>query len=362
MDNLYKGVVLFTVIYFLVYILAFGMRWLFAYPVQGGHFAIAQATSQGSAASFTLLVIEIVIFSAFVIAQMRYKILNRLFMWFKKIFGFRRNSIILTIFILGVVGACGFILSLSSIWQIWIIVEGALLCIFWFILRKFRIRQSMMPSFVLFFLFFVFWEVVLLAAVIIGSSILWAAVIFLYLPIAYASSVLITSRMTALKMNAIAFFSALLFPLFMGSMFTPFWALMLLAAFAVYDLLAVFKTKHMQFLAQKMIALDIPEMFILGDLELAKARIAAAKKGKEVKLKQKDRPLILGGGDAILPSILIVALIYAQLPFLGLLAVFGGIIGIAMNIAVLRRYEKAIPALPLLLVGMASMLVLGLVI
>ena len=113
----------------------------------------------------------------------------------------------------------------------------------------------------------------------------------------------------------------------------------------------------MGFMAKKLVSYNIPEVFIIGDLELAKTRIAELNAGiDKTKIPESIRPLIIGVGDAVLPAVVIAAFVFGKLPIYGLMAAIGASLGIFLNMKVLNKYRSIIPALPLILVGITIMI------
>jgi len=113
----------------------------------------------------------------------------------------------------------------------------------------------------------------------------------------------------------------------------------------------------MGFMAKKLVAYNIPEVFIIGDIELAKARIAKLNDGiDKTKIPESIRPLIIGVGDAVLPAVVIAAFVFGKLSMYGFMATIGASLGIFFNMKVLNKYRGVIPALPLILIGITIMI------
>lgn len=131
-------------------------------------------------------------------------------------------------------------------------------------------------------------------------------------------------------------------PLF-GVQFSVDSAMLLLVILSVYDCIAVFVTKHMLTLAHHMIrsqasfAFFIPERFCDFSLPLTAVRPGTGF-------------LILGGGDIVLPTLLLIAVgrEHIQYAFAG---VVGLILGLFVNHLLLVVYRRPLPALPLLTIG-----------
>jgi presenilin-like A22 family membrane protease len=85
--------------------------------------------------------------------------------------------------------------------------------------------------------------------------------------------------------------------------------LLLLVAFAVYDAIAVYRTKHMLALADSVLELRLPIMFVVpkhrGYSFLAETR--RLKPGEPEQPKEKREAMFMGLGDAVIPSVLVVS-------------------------------------------------------
>ncbi|MEM0142521.1 MAG: presenilin family intramembrane aspartyl protease, partial [Candidatus Parvarchaeum sp.] len=126
--------------------------------------------------------------------------------------------------------------------------------------------------------------------------------------------------------------------------------------------IAVFLTKHMQFMAQKLLSMNVPEAFMIGDFDKIKERIASL--GNNIKNNNKafegiDKPLIFGVGDAVLPGIVISSLVLSGSLFIAILATIGAIVGVVANLWVLRLKKRVLPALPLIFSFMIIIILAG---
>ncbi len=131
-------------------------------------------------------------------------------------------------------------------------------------------------------------------------------------------------------------------PIF-GLQFTVTKAALLLLILCVYDVAAVYWTKHMVTLAHEMVkhkasfALIIPEHY-----RQFKALLSQVVPGSGF--------LILGGGDVILPMFFTVPLFLAH-PQSAYWAVTGELVGLYANHLWLMTHRKALPALPFIVLG-----------
>lgn len=130
-------------------------------------------------------------------------------------------------------------------------------------------------------------------------------------------------------------------------------ALILLIALAIYDVIAVYQTKHMIMLAEGMLELRVPILFIIPKRR-GYSFLERTPKG------EKDA-YFMGLGDAVMPSILVVsakAFIpngLVNLPALG--AIIGSLVGFAALMFIARERPQA--GLPFLNTGAIIGFVIG---
>lgn len=369
-SNLTKGAILFGAIYFAVFFLAFGMQTLrttiiHTSPVAANEIsaALPPPTPASSGHNVLILSVEIIIFSMAVILEMKLKVLTRLHHYLKNIFENLHPLLIRGLWI-----GIGILLSILILFRwgfvpfVFVVVNGiGIWIVYRTYLAKKGIRQ-LIPVLITFVFFFILWTIVLFIGTAINSQLFLLFVEFIYFPLAFWASALLMGDTTKNRMNAVALLFSLSMPLFIGLLFTPIFALLLLAVFAVYDFIAVKLTRHMQFMAQKLVSMNVPEVFIIGDMNLMKRRLAMLKEGKKdsMKIPNQKRPLLLGAGDAILPSAVISAFVFAHLPAIALVAVVGCTIGILLNLMVLRRSRQVLPALVLIAASTIPLVLLAL--
>ena len=132
-----------------------------------------------------------------------------------------------------------------------------------------------------------------------------------------------------------------------GISLEPLPVIVLLIILAIYDALSVYKTEHMIDLADSVIEMGLPMLFILPTKE--------------------DRPALLGVGDVVIPNILTVsAQTFVNAPEIGplklpaLTTLMGGLVGMAVLIMVAERLKRAHAGLPFLNTGAIMGFLLGL--
>jgi len=125
-----------------------------------------------------------------------------------------------------------------------------------------------------------------------------------------------------------------------GLTFTPKVVIVLLVIFSAYDIVAVYKTKHMVEMAKEM----IESHAILG-LVIPPNLSAFKENLKEVKLG--GRFMVLGGGDIVFPLLFCSSLVSSGI-FNSLIVALFSLIGLFFSfwIFIKQKEKKAIPALP----------------
>ncbi len=126
----------------------------------------------------------------------------------------------------------------------------------------------------------------------------------------------------------------------LGSSMGFYPALLLVLALGTYDIIAVFKTKHMIHLADESRLRDMPVMFETP----SKGIKTGARKG----VKEEEDILGLGTGDIAIPLIFFVGVLRtfnSWLPVAG--AVLGAMVGLALTLYYVTNVKRAVlPALP----------------
>lgn len=175
--------------------------------------------------------------------------------------------------------------------------------------------------------------------------------------------------------NATAILASIGVGVALGSDFGFIVALVLMALLAVYDFIAVFITKHMITLADAVQKQNLAFMVDVREVEaVPKGSLSAAelsqynreltafKKagGKMQEIRQKGMknmvPMVasvgLGTGDLAVPLMVAIAAYKVFLSFtLSMFVIFGAVIGLLLTMFILRRYKRALPAIPPLLFG-----------
>ncbi len=127
---------------------------------------------------------------------------------------------------------------------------------------------------------------------------------------------------------------------FWGVALSPLAVIIFLAAMSIYDFIAVYKTRHMVFMAKEMIEAGSPLAFILPQKPagfLAQAN----------NIKIGEEFIFLGGGDIALPLLLTTSLIPQGLEP-ALVVGFFGLLGIlaSLFLSLSQPKRRPIPALP----------------
>ena len=114
---------------------------------------------------------------------------------------------------------------------------------------------------------------------------------------------------------------------------------LLLVALAVYDAIAVYKTKHMLSLADTVIDLRLPVLLVIPKVAGYRFR-AESSKFKEAKPENKGEreAMFMGLGDLVMPTILVISALQFSQPAWDGLPALGAAIGTLVGYAVLMGY------------------------
>jgi presenilin-like A22 family membrane protease len=123
-----------------------------------------------------------------------------------------------------------------------------------------------------------------------------------------------------------------------GISLEPFPVIVLLIALAFYDAIAVYKTKHMIDLADSVVKMNLPLLFVIPTKD--------------------DKPLMIGVGDVVIPNILTVsAQVFSKSAKIGLFKIsalttlIGAVIGLIALLTIAERFKKPHAGLPFLNCG-----------
>lgn len=144
-------------------------------------------------------------------------------------------------------------------------------------------------------------------------------------------------RMKKLFRNEIAILSTAGVSGIIAYAISPFSALILMAALSLYDVIAVFFTRHMQVLATN----------------LSKQEASFSVKQTEkiiVNGEEHESYMEMGTGDLLVPGIVVASFLKIGI-VPALFAIFGTIIGFYALIYALSKYRNILPALPFILGG-----------
>ncbi len=172
--------------------------------------------------------------------------------------------------------------------------------------------------------------------------------------------------------NTAAMISAVGVGFLLGITFSFLIALVFMAFLAVYDFIAVFITKHMLSLARVAQENNLALLIGVNDIEgipreslgskaLSEYRKAARGKRSKLFSSLARKGLVpfaarieLGTGDLAIPLMVAVSAYTAHLNFvLPFFIIFGAIFGLFITMLILKRYKRALPAIPPLLMGIA---------
>ena len=162
----------------------------------------------------------------------------------------------------------------------------------------------------------------------------------------------------------------------LGTSFSFVVALIFMVILAAYDFIAVFITKHMIALGNLAIDKNLSFLVMVSEVEAIPARLLDSKQRKEFEKEKKEiakqkqssiaKKLVgenvvtynartaLGTGDLAMPLMLAISAYKVHLNFiLPIVITLGAILGLIITLFILRKYKRALPAIPPLLFGMA---------
>ncbi len=158
----------------------------------------------------------------------------------------------------------------------------------------------------------------------------------------------------------------------LGSSFSFLFSYLFMAALGIYDFIAVFITKHMISLANAAQENNLAFMVEVDEIKGVPENEVSKSYANEVKKKYKDSSAFkkvfskklmpvaarvgLGTGDLAMPLMLAVSAYSATLNFtLSFFVIIGGILGLIATMFILRKYKRALPAIPPLFFGISIM-------
>lgn len=215
--------------------------------------------------------------------------------------------------------------------------------------------------------------------------------ILTYLPAALAGALAVLLLYEKIRRpsfrNTAAIISSIGVGLLLGLGFGPIFALVVFFLLAIYDFIAVFITKHMIALAdvamQNNLALmvDVSEYAAIPRSSLSSKQLSAyreAIKSKAIRIPDDIKNAVkgsvtipasvaLGTGDLAMPLMLSVSFYKIYLNFtLSIFIAIGGVFGLILTMFILKRFKRALPAIPPILFGiicslLAYILIFGMI-
>jgi len=126
--------------------------------------------------------------------------------------------------------------------------------------------------------------------------------------------------------------------------FEPVMVVFILAVFSVYDVIGVFLTKFIPTLAHRAVQYELPLIWLAPRAHVSWHAIPSSERVAAM----------MGAGDVFLPAIFITSVTLAGGVPMGLLVLFGAVIGWTLNNFLSWIVRGGIPAMPLLAVGMIA--------
>lgn len=172
--------------------------------------------------------------------------------------------------------------------------------------------------------------------------------------------------------NVTAIISSVGVGLIIGVSFSFLAAMVFMVLLAIYDFIAVFITKHMIALGNMAIDKNLSFLVMINEVEAVPVSSLSAKERQEfgkskIELKKQGgmtKELVdsnmapiaartaLGTGDLAMPLMLAVAAYKVHLNFiLSFVIIIGALFGLVITMLILRRYKRALPAIPPILFG-----------
>lgn len=160
--------------------------------------------------------------------------------------------------------------------------------------------------------------------------------------------------------------------LVIGVSFSFLAAMVFMIILAAYDFIAVFITKHMIALGNVAIEKNLSFLIMVNEVEAVPVSSLTANERAEYNKSKKDPKrhggemqkligsdmapvsarMALGTGDLAMPLMLSIAAYKVYLNFtLSLVITLGAILGLIITMLILRRYKRALPAIPPILLG-----------
>jgi presenilin-like A22 family membrane protease len=257
---------------------------------------------------------------------------------------------------------------------LYIVIISALLL---FLIKRFKASSIIIiweRLIVLVTSFFVFYIVLSTTSYgIFGNS---TKPLFIYIPTAIAGALALLLLYEKIRRpnfrNTAAIISSIGVGLLLGLGFGPIFALVVFFLLAIYDFIAVFITRHMIALAnvamQNNLALmvDVSEYAAVPRSSLSSSQLSAyrdAIKSKAINIPDDIKNAVkgsitipasvaLGTGDLAMPLMLSVSFYKLYLNFtLSMFIAIGGVFGLILTMLILKRFKRALPAIPPILFG-----------
>ncbi len=201
--------------------------------------------------------------------------------------------------------------------------------------KKMRIMRAIFLFLIIYVVFYVF----LIVGAVIANTYLEYYIIIIAAPLIYGYFLIFRNNWFVTDLAG--FFLSAGVSAIWGVLIGIWAAVIFLVAFAIYDYISVYKTKHMVSLAEVAINESLPLLFVIPSRKGVRL--------EDVKIDQEGdrKALMLGFGDVALPSIMVVSSALfgsAHMLWFILLPLLGGIIGMIVLFSDLVR--KPAPGLP----------------
>ncbi len=190
----------------------------------------------------------------------------------------------------------------------------------------------------------------------------------IYIALVMAISLVLLKNEFHIVKNIATMVSSIGVGIILGLNFSFEYALLIMFAFAIYDYIAVFRTKSMVTIAKELQSRDVAFLISVADIEEVETDKVGRKEVKETLKEMKEihededpkykkilshgrLPVLsqvsLGEGDLSIPLMIVISA-YSSIsnPSISIILIFGMIVGITTTMYLLKRYMIPLPAMP----------------
>lgn len=256
---------------------------------------------------------------------------------------------------------------------VYIVIVSALLLFIFKIYKGTKLFMVFEGAVVLLASFIVFSVIIAILASSVQSYALGSGDIWAFVAALVPAVILVIAKNKIPRLrNATAIIASVGVGLALGISFGFKLAFLFMVVLGVYDFVSVFVTKHMIALGDMAIQNNLSFLIMVRETKAVPMSYLSANERREYlkskallerqggivsKLTSENMALVpaltaLGTGDLAVPLMLAISAYKVQLNFvLSFVIILGSLLGLWLNMLVLRRYKRALPAIPLLFTG-----------